>query len=354
MKDELIDRLAILFGNDGNMPEIKNKLYMIFRDYKIEPAETALIVRDENKNEWALKRFLMSKKVEGRTKRTLGFYQIECTKMLQKIGKDFDRIEADDIRLYMALRLERDRISKVTLNNELRAFSAFFTWLLDNELVLKNPVRRAGGTVKTEKKQKKAFTDLEIEKLRDSCINSKEKCIIELLLSTGCRVSELAGIKLSNIEGNKILVMGKGEKERYVYLNAKALLALEKYKKDLAETDNPYLFPMQMGVNEIRKKLGKYYKRGELAYSVKESILPDGHGDPGIFEAITRNIGKRCGVLPANPHRFRRTCATMALRKGMSLIDVSRMLGHEQIDTTKIYLDLNEKDLEIAHEKYVV
>lgn len=354
MKDELINRLAVLFGNEDNMADIKNKLYMLLQDYKIEPAETALIVRNENKNEWAMKRFLMAKKVEGKTLSTVAYYQKECTNILRKIGKDFDQIEADDIRLYIALRLERDGVSKTTVNNELRCLSSFFAWMMDNEMASRNPVKRAGGQVKTEKKKKNTFSEMEIELLRDSCIAIKEKCIVEMLLSTGCRVSELVSIKLSNIKGNKILVNGKGGKERYVYLNAKALLALEKYQNDLPETENPYLFPKQLNIQEIRQKHGKSYKRGAPAYSIKGSILPDGHENKSVIENITRRLGMRCGVSPSNPHRFRRTCATMALRKGMSLIDVSRMLGHEQIDTTKIYLDLNEKDLEIAHEKYVM
>lgn len=173
---------------------------------------------------------------------------------------------------------------------------------------------------------------------------------IELLLSTGCRVSEICQILLTDIDGNQILVHGKGQKDRYVYLNARAMYALGKYM-ELREDASPYLFPRRISVADSKGKKGMnpgdWWQHAEL-------VKADEYMDQSTVESMTRKIARRAGVERANPHKFRRTCATMALRRGMPIEQVSKMLGHEDISTTQIYLDLNESDLRIAHERFVV
>ena len=159
--------------------------------------------------------------------------------------------------------------------------------------------------------------------------------MIELLLSTSCRVSEVAQILIEEIDGERILVHGKGEKDRYVYLNAKAQLMLERYMSERKDK-SPYLFP-----------------RCRDGWRNPKNI-EEGHIDMATIEQMTRKIAKRAGVERANPHKFRRTCATMALRRGMPIEQVSKMLGHEQVSTTQIYLDLTEDELALAHKKYVI
>lgn len=334
----------------NELGDIKNILYVVCNQYEITSRCTEVAVVDGNRNAELLKRFLTAKTVKGCTKRTIKHYGVTVKKTLEEIGKTVDEITADDIRYYMAIRQRRDHVSKTTIGNEIRSLGSFFQWLYAEEIIRKNPMLRV-DRVKKEKTKKEALTDMEIERLRMYANGEREKVIIEILLSTGCRVSELVNILISDIDGNRILVHGKGEKDRYVYLNAKAMLALDVYL--LSRKDrNPYLFPRRKLFNE---KMLKGVKTKNIVdwWKYPENI-EDGHSDISTIAAITRKIAKKAGVERANPHKFRRTCATMALKHGMPIEQVSKMLGHEEISTTQIYLDLSEDDLALAHKKYVV
>lgn len=269
--------------------------------------------------------------------------------MLNKINKTVDEITTDDIRYYLAVREQRDKISKTTLDTELRYLKTFFNFLQSEEIINKNPAMKI-SKIKGQKIKKEAFTEIEVEKLREGCRNNRERAIIEILLSTGCRVTELVNIKKVEINENAILVHGKGEKDRICYLNAKAVVALESYLKERKD-ENPYLFPGGL-VKMVREashpdELSKWYTDEKFVHKTKQV-------DIASIEALVRNLGERTGVKKVYPHKFRRTCATFALRRGMAIEQVSKMLGHEQISTTQIYLDLNERELEAAHRKYVV
>ena len=263
-----------------------------------------------------------------------------------------DDITSEDIRLYMAKRLYQDKVTKTSVGNEIRAMSSFFSYIFNEELIDKNPMQRI-EKIKKEKTKKEAFTELELEKMRAELKTNREKAIFEVLLSTGCRVAELVNIKTAEINGEEILVHGKGEKDRTVYLNAKAQWALNEYLSERSDS-SPYLFPggyyekqfLRQKSGNKRIKLKEWYKNPNLIDESK-------HIDPGTIESTIRNIGKKAGV-QAHPHKFRRTCATFALRRGMPIEYVSKMLGHEAISTTQIYLDLSEQDLKTAHRKYVI
>lgn len=350
-REELVNDLAMWAAGAGIKPgEAKSDLYLMLDKYEITNRTTEIAEIQQDRNEMLLKRFLVAKQVQGCTERTLEYYGKEIKKILEEIGKTVDDITPDDIRLYMARRLRIDKVSKVTVGNETRTLSSFFTWLHTQEMILKNPMFKV-EKIKAQKQKKEALTDMEVEKLRAAARGEKEKMIIEILLSTGCRVSEIANIKITDIDGIRILVHGKGEKDRYVYLNAKAQLAIDTYmsfRKDL----NPYLFPRS-------KNIGKINRTGICPEDYKDlwkkpENVEEGHIDKGTIEYVTRKIAKRAGVKKANPHKFRRTCATMALRKGMPIEQVSKMLGHENIATTQIYLDLSEEDLAAAHKRYVI
>ena len=204
--------------------------------------------------------------------------------------------------------------------------------------------------VKVQQKKKKAFEEIDIERLRDACRTEREKALVELLLSTWCRVSEVAQIRIDEINDGEILIHGKGQKDRVVYLNAKSKLALEKYlaqRKDL----NPYLFARA-------KYAANDQERGKMrgnSYWYKDTklVAEDGHMDSSTIETIIRKLGKRANVKNTHPHRFRRTGATYALRQGMPLTTVSKLLGHANISVTQIYLDISDAELEEAHRKYV-
>ena len=335
----------------ADIPDLKNMLYVIADPYEITSRSTELVEMKEDRNEYLLRRFLVGKTVKGLSPNTIFHYKTGLTSILRGIGKTVDDITADDIRYYLAVRQRRDKISKVSADNELRYLRTFYQYLVAEELVSKNPTARV-DRIKCERRKKEAFTDLEVEKIRMAANGEREKAMVEVLLSTGCRVSELVLIRLDEIDGNKALVHGKGAKDRTVYLNAKAVVAIGVYMAQRRDV-NPYLFPGGR-FEAIREKTAKGPRDAIGWWKNPELVTADTHLDKGSVEALMRKIAKRAGIEKANPHKFRRTCATMALRRGMPIEQVSKMLGHEEISTTQIYLDLSESELEQAHKKYVV
>lgn len=352
-REEAINSICLYIESisDEKIGDIKSRLYLLLNNYEITTRSTEVAELQGDRNEYLLRQFLIAKKVAGCTERTLDFYAKSNQKILMKIGKTVDDITATDIRYYMAVRQQKDRVSKVTIGNEIRCFSSFFAWMHDEELIEKNPMKKI-DRIKQEKTKKEALTEMEIEKIRFAANGEREKAVIEILLSTGCRVSELVNILITDIEGERILVHGKGEKDRYVYLNAKAKLCTEIYLNQRKDK-NPYLFPRGVSVAETSKR-GISQRNYFDFWKNPENICEEGHMDKCTVEGMMRKIAKRAGVEKANPHKFRRTCATMALRRGMPIEQVSKMLGHESITTTQIYLDLTEDDLALAHKKYVV
>lgn len=250
-REEMVNTLCLYIQSisDQDTSSVKSSLYLLLNEYEITSRSTELAEIQTDRNEYLLKSFLIAKKVKGCTERTLGYYGKEIKKILERIGKTVDEITTDDIRYYMAVRQNRDKVSKVTIGNEIRAFGSFFNWLYVEELIRKNPMSRI-DRIKIEKTKKEALTEIEIEKLRLHARGEKEKLIIEMLLSTGCRVSELVNILITDIDGERILVHGKGEKDRYVYLNAKAMLALESYMSQRKDR-NPYLLPRMKSMKEM-------------------------------------------------------------------------------------------------------
>lgn len=347
LKQDLINE--ILFGmkelDEKQLQHLQMLLYMKMDNYEISMKSTEVAIYEGDINEILFKKFIISKKVNGCTDRTIKHYTKTLKSAFAVIGKSCLEVTSDDIRMYMAKRNLKDNVTATTVNNEWRVISSFYTWLQKEEFLLKNPILKV-PQMKAQKKKKKAFTELEIEKMRDVLKDEREKAIFELLLSTGARVSELVNIKLSEISKNQILVHGKGQKDRIVYLNAKAQLALEKYI-DKRNDGSEYLFP-----GGAYCKDAKGSAKTHLWWTEKKNVNEDKQVDMGSVEAMVRRRGKKVGVT-AYPHKFRRTCATFALRNGMPIEQVSKMLGHESVETTQIYLDLTEKDLEIAHEKYV-
>ena len=347
LKQDLVNE--ILFGmkelDEKQLQHLQMILYMKMDKYEISMKSTEVAIYEGDINEILFKKFIISKKVNGCTDRTIEHYTKTLKSVFSVIGKSCLEVTSDDIRMYMAKRNLKDNVTATTVNNEWRVISSFYTWLQKEEFLLKNPISKV-PQMKAQKKKKKAFTEIEIEKMRDVLKDEREKAIFELLLSTGARVSELVNIKLSEISKNQILVHGKGQKDRIVYLNAKAQLALEKYMNKRND-ESEWLFP---GGAYCKEATGR--AKTHLWWTVQKNINENKPVDMGSVEAMVRRRGRKVGVT-AYPHKFRRTCATFALRNGMQIEQVSKMLGHESVETTQIYLDLTEKDLEIAHEKYV-
>lgn len=357
LENELIVALTPLLKPE-DVQAAKLKICMVVNKYDIQLAETSLTVWDGDRNEVILKRFIMAKVAQGCSPRTIHFYTTSVRKVLLMIGKPYDEVTADDIRYWMAIRVQRDGVSKVTVNNEYRALSSFYTWLQREEILLKNPMMRT-VKMKETKVKKKAYSLMELEKIRAACRTMRETAMVEILASTWCRVSEVCMIRISDMHQDKCIVHGKGDKDREVYINAKAALAIEMYMKERKD-NNPYLFPKaRYNVAEMKDMKNSAYAkiiRQRMAewYMVPEAVSDTEPIDKSTYESVIRKIGRRAGVENVHPHRFRRTGATMALRQGMPLTTVSKLLGHRSIETTQIYLDISDEELEAAHRKYVV
>lgn len=271
--------------------------------------------------------FLSAKSIEGCSSKTIAYYRMTIEKFLASSEKDLRLVCTDDIRNYLTKYQMEQGSSMVTIDNMRRIFSSFFSWLEDEDYIVKSPVRRI-HKVRTEKLVKETISDEHLEMLRDACDEVRDLAMIDFLASTGVRVGELVKINRVDIDFHErqCVVLGKGNKERTVYFNARAKVHLQKY---LAERDdgNAALF------------VGLYGKHQRLSIS-------------GV-EARLRWLGQQASVCRIHPHKFRRTMATVAIDKGMPIEQVQRLLGHKKIDTTLHYAMVNQNNVKIAHRKYI-
>lgn len=314
----------ILLANGCLNDEVSSMIYLVLDEYEITKRTTEIVVPDGTANANIINEFAISKAISGHSPKTVKQYTLALRRFDRMMQMKLVDVKAADIRKYMALRIARDGVNGPGLVNERMYLSAFFSWAVNNEYMLRNPIKQT-ESIRMQKKQKKAFSPLECEMIRGACTTLREKALVEMLFSTACRVSELVEIKTEEIDGKRVMVHGKGNKYAAVYLDSKARYILETYINNRTD-NNPYLF--------IGRKAGTHLS----ARSV---------------ETIVRKIGERAGVENVHPHRFRRTTATHARNRGMGLEMVSKMLRHESIETTMRYLDISEADLSRDHEKYV-
>lgn len=316
--------------DDDRIRQITGIVGVALRGCRIERECTDLSTEFSITNDEYIKHFVALKTVKGCSKRTLKYYKDTMTKFFMAVNKPVPTVETNDIRAYLAIRDRRDGVSKTTQNNELMVIRSFFATMLAEEYVHKNPTAKI-EKIKTKKKQKEPYSEMEMERLRAACRRPIEAAIVEVLYSTGCRVGELIGMNVDDRDEDKVLVHGKGGKDRWVYLTPRATIALEKYLATRTDTKEA------MFVGTIKSKR-----------TVSDRIT-----DSSV-EQMVRSIGKRAGVQGVHPHRFRRTTATMALRRGMPIDQVSKLLGHEQISTTQIYAITDLQELERNHGKYIL
>lgn len=274
-----------------------------------------------------LKLFLSSKEVEGCSSKTINYYNNTIERLLFNIRKNVIDITTDDIREYLFKYKLEQKISKTTIDNLRRIFSSFFSWLEEEDYIIKNPVRRI-HKVKKGRVVKETFTDEELEMLRDSCNTKRDLSMLELLISTGIRVGELVNLnkKDVNFYERECKVFGKGESERIVYFDARTKIHLKQYLTERTD-NNPALFVT----------LKKPYER---------------LGITGV-ETRIKKLGDKAGIRKVHPHKFRRTLATRAIDKGMPIEHVQKLLGHIQIDTTMQYAMVNQINVKNAHKRYI-
>lgn len=271
--------------------------------------------------------FLAAKRVEGCSEKTVKYYDSTIRNAVKKIGKDVVQITTDDLRIYLDEYQTESKISKVTVDNIRRILSSFFSWLEDEDYVVKSPVRRI-HKVKTCKTVKETYSDEELELMRDECEGIRDLAIIDLLASTGMRVGELVKLNKKDIDfqNRECVVLGKGNKQRKAYFDARAKLHLKKYI-DSREDDNEALFV----------SLQKPFNRLQIS---------------GV-EIRLRELGNRLNIDKVHPHKFRRTLATAAIDKGMPIEQVQQLLGHQSIDTTLQYSMVNQNNVKESHRKYI-
>lgn len=278
-------------------------------------------------NEDLLGLFVTAKQVEGCSQKTLDYYQNTLAMMTASLDKPYTQVTSDDLRAYLN-DYERSRSSsKVTIDNIRRIMSSFFSWLEDEDYIVKSPVRRI-HKVKTATKAKEVLSDEDLVTLRDSCATKRDLAIVEILASTGIRVGELVNLDRSDVNLNEreCIVTGKGNKQRPVYFDARAKLHLRSYL-DARNDTNPALF---VSLRDASKR-----------------VTIDG------VESRLRQLGKDSGVGRVHPHKFRRTLATQAIDKGMPIEQVQKLLGHAKIDTTMHYAMVNQSNVKASHRKYL-
>ena len=274
-----------------------------------------------------LKMFIDAKQIEGCSERTLQYYRVTIEHMLGNIETPIRKITTDEIRGYLVDYQKVNNCSKVTVDNVRRNMSSFFSWLEEEDYILKSPMRRI-HKIKTKQPVKETITDEMIEKLRDNCTCVRDLAMIDLLYSTGIRVGELVGLNISDIdfEERECIVFGKGDKERRVYFDAKAKLHLQEYIESRTD-DNPALF-VTLDAPHARLKIS------------------------GV-EIRVRELGRKLNIDKIHPHKFRRTMATRAIDKGMPIEQVQKILGHSQIDTTMQYAIVNQNNVKVSHRRYI-
>ncbi len=273
-----------------------------------------------------LQEFLDVKALEGCSHATIENYKFNLKKFLNRIDKVPTDITTQDIRKYLADYKRERGVSNTTLDNMRRVYQSFFSWMHKEGYVIKDPCA-AVNKIKADKIIKNPYSDREMELMREAAKNQRERAIIEVLYSSGMRIGELEKLNRDDIDwaNGSAIVFGKGAKEREVYFSVKAQMILKKYLDERTD-DNEALF---VGLQSPHKR---------IAVSTYEKIL--------------RELGARCGV-HCHPHRFRRTCATILLNKGMPIQEVSKVLGHAKLETTLIYCEINQQSVAANHKKYM-
>lgn len=283
--------------------------------------------KEEVSNEAYLKLFLDAKKIEGCSERTVQYYRVTIQHFLAHVATPIRKVMTEEIRSYLVDYQKINDCSKVTIDNIRRNLSSFFSWLEEEDYILKSPMRRI-HKIKTKTVVKEVISDESMEMMRDNCTELRDLAMIDLLYSTGIRVGELVNLNVENVdfEHRECVVYGKGDKERRVYFDAKAKIHLQNYLATRTD-NNPALFVTLDAPHERLKISG--------------------------VEIRVRELGKSLGLPRIHPHKFRRTMATRAIDKGMPIEQVQKILGHSQIDTTMQYAIVNQTNVKSSHQKYI-
>ncbi len=323
IKNEVLQSMIHLLRDD-QYEKLKEVLDMVLVNYKIEEIKDELNGED---NQHYVESFLSSKRLEGCSEKTLHYYESTIQILLDKVQKHVKHVTTDDLRKYLTDYQNDHKSSRVTIDNIRRILSSFFSWLEDEDYIVKSPVRRI-HKVKSATTIKETYSDESLELMRDNCNSLRDLALIDILASTGMRVGELVLLNVDDINFNEreCVVFGKGDKERIVYFDARTKIHLQNYINSRND-ENKALFV----------SIKKPYNRLSI----------------GAIETIIRNLGKQLDIPKAHPHKFRRTLATKAIDKGMPIEQLQKLLGHQKIDTTLQYAMVKQSNVKIAHKRYI-
>lgn len=325
MKDEIIRSVM-----QSMLPYLSNEQMERLTDALEHALYSVEITRTEQPEQAEpdlLEGFLNAKRIEGCSEKTLQYYRDTIQAMLDGIGKNARQILTEDLRRYMTEYQSNRKVGKVTIDNIRRIISSFFSWLEDEDKIVKSPARRI-HKVKTAKVVKDTYTDEALEQMRDSCSNIRDLAIIDMLASTGMRVGEMVGLNREdvNFAERECVVLGKGNKERIVYFDARAKLHLQNYLETRTDQNEALFVTVRSPNNRLQI---------------------------GGIETMLRKLGNRLNISKVHPHKFRRTLATTAIDKGMPIEQVQQLLGHQKIDTTMHYAMVKQQNVKQAHRKYI-
>ena len=326
MKEQLIrevQRQMLPYLNNAQLKQLQGVLEGVLSG--VELSRSAGMVDSAKVDTVAC--FINAKRIEGCSEKTLSYYRQTIVSMLSGIDKEPQEIVTEDLRKYLTEYQTSRKSSKVTIDNIRRILSSYFSWLEDEDYIVKSPVRRI-HKVKTAKVIKETYTDEALEIMRDNCCNVRDLAMIDLLASSGMRVGEMIAINRDDINFNEreCVVFGKGSKERIVYFDARTKIHLQNYLESRTDTC-PALF-VSLTAPHDRLQIGGVERR-------------------------LRELGKRLNLPRVHPHKFRRTLATSAIDKGMPIEQVQQLLGHQKIDTTMHYAMVKQQNVKLAHRKYI-
>lgn len=321
---KIVSKLDLLYGDLIDQQKVRQVVEEVLYEYELTPKETLPAVLDNMGDRILL--YLATKKIDGLGKNTIKQYGTRLGRFADYIRKDVEDITTMDIRIYLA-NYSKTGVKNSTLAVETDVLRVFFKWLEDEEYIAKSPMRKI-KTPKIEKRVREALTKEELETLRLGAKTLRQKALLELLYSTGCRLEEVENMKKSDIDWQRLQarVIGKGNKERVVYINATCQVHLRKYIMSRLDNDEslfvterqPYKF---MGRRAIQRELDKIVEQSGLNKNVY-------------------------------PHLLRHTAATHWLNSGMDITTVQAILGHDNLDTTQIYAQVSNVAVEHQYRKY--
>lgn len=309
--------------NNEQMSQLRKVLDYTFRDINVSSKNN----EECSGNSELIDIFLSAKRVEGCSDKSMHYYRSTLNNAIRKIGKNIRHITTDDLRSYLNDYQLTSGATKVTVDNIRRILSSFFSWLEDEDYIVKSPVRRI-HKVKVGKTVKETYSDEALEQMRDHCEGIRDLALIDLLASTGMRVGELVKLNRNDIdfENRECIVTGKGDKQRRVYFDARTKIHLQRYLAERID-DNPALFVSLLAPYDCLQISG--------------------------VEIRLRRLGRELNIPKVHPHKFRRTLATMAIDKGMPIEQVQHLLGHQSLDTTLQYAMVNQTNVKMSHRKFI-